>query len=135
MREQQKLIILFDGQCMLCNRFIRVPLNYSKKKFIFISSHSNIGEKICISFDIPTNPRKETIYLINKEKLEYKTKSEAIIEILKRCSLQFKLLAYFILIFPKFIRNPIYDLISSNRKINDKYCKIIPNNAEQEIFM
>lgn len=135
MIEQNKLIILFDGQCLLCNNFIRIPLKYSKNKFIFISSHSKAGENICSEIGISLNPHKDTIYLIDKKTAQYEIKSEAIIGILKRCNWKFKLLGYFIQIFPKFIRNPIYDFISKNRKTTNNSCKTISYNTEQEIYL
>lgn len=108
-------VILFDGNCELCNFWI----SFIKKKDIhhklcYYSLQSDIAEQILNELKIKQR-NIDSIFFIEGKELNIK--SEAILKILN--SLNFKFI-FLIKIFPEFIRDFIYDLVSKNRYIFQK---------------
>jgi predicted DCC family thiol-disulfide oxidoreductase YuxK len=108
-------IILFDGNCEFCNFW----LSFIKKKdihhkFNYYSLQSNIAEQILNELKIKHRNIDSIIFIEGKE---LNIKSEAILKILNYLNFKF---TFLIRIFPKFIRDFIYDIISKNRYIFQK---------------
>jgi len=104
-------IILFDGVCNLCHHLVSFLIKYDKTNiFHFAAQQTTAGENIIRQYDL-IDDRKSIILI--KEGLVY-YKSDAIIEIAKKLNGWPHLLKYGFL-FPKFLRDGIYDLIAKNR--------------------
>jgi predicted DCC family thiol-disulfide oxidoreductase YuxK len=104
-------IILFDGVCNLCNNFVPFLIKYDKNNiFRFAAMQTKAGENIIQEYNV-LNDRK-SIILIKQGTVFYK--SDAIIEIAKQITGWPSILKYGFL-FPKFLRDGIYDLIAKNR--------------------
>jgi len=104
-------IILFDGVCNLCGNSVSLLIKYDKNNiFRFAAMQTKAGENIIQEYRI-LNDRK-SIILIKKGTVFYK--SDAIIEIAKQITGWPSILKYGFL-FPKFLRDGIYDLIAKNR--------------------
>ena len=104
-------IILFDGVCNLCSNSVSLLIKYDKNNiFRFAAMQTKAGENIMQDYHI-LNDRK-SIILIKKGTVFYK--SEAIIEIAKQITGWPSILKYGFL-FPKFLRDGMYDLIAKNR--------------------
>ena len=104
-------IILFDGVCNLCGNTVSLLIKYDKNNiFHFAAMQTKTGENIMQEFRV-LNDRK-SIILIKEGTVFYK--SEAIIEIAKQITGWPSILKYGFL-FPKFLRDGIYDLIAKNR--------------------
>lgn len=105
-------IILFDGVCNFCNKWVNIIIRFdTNKKFKFASLQSDIGNDLLNKFGHLSN-EFETIYLFDGSQL-FK-KSDAIINIFVQLSGLWK----FILILnviPSRIRDFFYDIISKNR--------------------
>ncbi len=105
-------IILFDGVCNLCNSFVqRVIRNDKKNIFKFSSLQSDFGQNFLNNNQLDSKEFK-SIILIDGNK--YYTKSTAAIKIGKELTGIYRISAIFI-IFPKFIRDFVYDIVSKNR--------------------
>lgn len=109
---KNKLIVLFDGVCNLCNSSVNFIINHDKKtQFLFASLQSDAAKEILLQF-----PSKkvnfDSIVLIEQEK--FYDKSTAVIRILKHLGGRYKLLYCFIII-PEFIRDMPYNYIAKNR--------------------
>ncbi len=105
-------IIIFDGDCVLCNT--AVNFLYSRlddKEYDFISSQSNEGCKLTTKYNLGTLPA-HTIVLVKGNKIF--TKSDAVLEITNDLSLGWRLLKFFKFI-PKNIRDWAYNYISKHR--------------------
>jgi len=136
MDKQQEIIILFDGDCLLCNRFIQIPMKYGRANFLYVSSHSEKGKEICTSIGISPNTEIDTIYLLPKGGRNFESKSNAIIEILRNCNWVYKILASLMVVFPRFIRDYFYDLIAKNRsRSKTNSCKIPLNVDKNKIHI
>ena len=104
-------IILFDGVCNLCNNTVSFLIKYDKNNiFKFAASQTNAGENIISQFNI-LNEGKSVIFI--KDGIVF-YKSDAIIEIAKQIKGWPHIFKYACL-FPKFLRDSVYDLIAKNR--------------------
>ncbi len=105
-------IILFDGVCNLCNSTVqKVIENDPENQFKFASLQSDFGQKFLEKNQLP---KEEFKSLILVEGENFYTKSDAALRIGRELKGIYKL-SGFLFIFPKFIRNAVYDLISRNR--------------------
>jgi predicted DCC family thiol-disulfide oxidoreductase YuxK len=110
--EHKKYIVLFDGTCKLCNNVVRfITKNDSRAIFCFIPLESEKAKEYFSMYE-KENVKKGSMLLIEGEKLYLK--SDAVFRILKRLDGLWPVLWVFI-IFPRFIRDPVYDLIAKYR--------------------
>ena len=126
-------IILFDGVCNLCNNFVPFLIKYDKNNiFRFAAMQTKAGENIIQEYNV-LNDRK-SIILIKEEIVLYK--SDAIIEIAKQITGWPSILKYGYL-FPKFLRDGIYDLIAKNRYylFGKKETCSIPSKKDSKRFI
>ena len=126
-------IILFDGVCNLCGNSVSLLIKYDKNNiFRFAAMQTKAGENIMQEYHI-LNDRK-SIILIKQGSVFYK--SDAIIEIAKQITGWPSILKYGIL-FPKFLRDGIYDLIAKNRYFlfGKKETCSIPSEKDSKKFI
>ncbi|MEY4050586.1 MAG: hypothetical protein RL262_1420 [Bacteroidota bacterium] len=126
-------IILFDGVCNLCGNSVSLLIKYDKNNiFRFAAMQTKAGENIMQEYHI-LNDRK-SIILIKQGTVFYK--SDAIIEIAKQITGWPSILKYGIL-FPKFLRDGIYDLIAKNRYFlfGKKETCSIPSEKDSKKFI
>ncbi|AXT49466.1 thiol-disulfide oxidoreductase DCC family protein [Aquimarina sp. BL5] len=113
MNIEGKKIILFDGVCNLCNGAINFIIKRDKNDvFRYASLQSEVGQKLAKERDIDTS-KLDTILLIEPG-MAYYHKSTAALHIARQLSGGYPLLSVF-LIFPKFLRDCVYDIVSRNR--------------------
>jgi predicted DCC family thiol-disulfide oxidoreductase YuxK len=110
----KKSIILFDGVCNLCNNSVQFVLKRDKSnQFLFASLQSDAAKKILLQLNQENLANNiDSILLVEENKLF--TKSSAVLKISRKLTFPYSILYWFIYL-PKFIRNPIYDLIAKNR--------------------
>lgn len=106
-----KRIILFDSECLLCNRSVRFIISRDPlKKFKFATINSEIGKSIFREYQIPN----KTDSLILIEDSQYHIKSTAILKICRNLH-GFPKCISFLLFIPTTIRDIFYDFIAKNR--------------------
>lgn len=104
-------LVLFDGVCNLCNGTVQFLIEHdTKNKLHFVAQQTNAGIAIMKQYNLPEEV-KSVIFL--KEGVAF-YKSDAIIEIAALLTGWPKLLKYGKL-FPKFMRNGLYELVANNR--------------------
>ncbi len=104
-------IILFDGVCNLCDGFVQRIIAADKDDFFrFASLQSEAGQNLLKSY--PKLPDLKSIIYLEDGKIY--TKSGAALKIASHLNGGWKLLkaGY---VFPKFIRDGVYNVIASNR--------------------
>jgi predicted DCC family thiol-disulfide oxidoreductase YuxK len=105
-------VILFDGVCNLCNGFVQFTIERDKDQYFkFASLQSEAAKEILAPFGLD-NQSLSTVILV--ENGQYYTKSTAGLTIISRFGGLWSL-AKILLIFPKFIRDVVYDFIARNR--------------------
>ena len=105
-------IVLFDGVCNLCNHSVNFIIDRDKdQRFKFASLQSEIGQKLLHQYALDTQ-YLDSIVLIDGDKM-YK-KSTAALQVAKHLKGAWSWL-YALIIFPRFIRDAVYDFIGRNR--------------------
>lgn len=112
MNKDQELILLFDGDCTLCNGSVQFVINRDPKaKIKFASLQSEKAQEILKSLNAQ-NPKVDSIIFIEMQKVL--VKSTAALSIVKHLAFPWPML-YSLMIIPKFIRDFFYDIIARNR--------------------
>ena len=125
-----KKIIVFDGECLICNRFYKWVLRNDKKNvFMF----TNIQSKF-YSENSNIDKSKDSIIVITKNKILYDC--DAIVYILKITKTQL-VIRFIISIFPRFVSNFFYQIIARNRYdlFGKKDTCYIPSKTELKRFI
>ena len=105
-------IIIFDGDCNLCNFFIGRILKYRPDPpFEMISSVSKAGRNLIRQYNLQTSSLSSVIYIHGKD---IYLKSEAIIRISRQLGGGWKVLVLMKWL-PKSLREFLYMLIATNR--------------------
>ncbi|MGI9535294.1 MAG: thiol-disulfide oxidoreductase DCC family protein [Thermodesulfobacteriota bacterium] len=107
-----RLNILFDGVCNLCNGFVVFIINRDPDaKFKFASLQSEEGEKLQDEFSMdPANIT--TMVLVDNNK--YYVKSDAALRILKELNGLWHYL-YYLIFIPRPVRDIVYDIVAKYR--------------------
>ncbi len=105
-------LLLFDGVCVLCNRSVQIVIKRDKsRKFRFASLQSDFGSKVLDGFNLDKTLTDSVIYVRSGNVY---TKSDAALRIAKTFGGFWKMSVVFF-IFPRFLRNIVYDFIARNR--------------------
>lgn len=100
-----KAILFIDGQCLLCNTFVKFILkNDRKDQFVFTHLQKN---------QTPDTPYLNTVVL-EYQGIKY-YKSDVSVEVFKMMGGWWKILSVLINLFPKYVRDFWYDLIAKYR--------------------
>ncbi|MDB9720653.1 DUF393 domain-containing protein [Winogradskyella sp.] len=111
---KDKLLILFDGVCNLCNSSVLYVIKRDKKnKFLFAPLQSEIGASILKAFTIDT-AKTDSILLYNPITHSISYKSSAALHVAKDLSFPTNLMTVFFIV-PTFIRNWVYNFVAKNR--------------------
>ncbi|PKP51818.1 MAG: hypothetical protein CVT92_11860 [Bacteroidetes bacterium HGW-Bacteroidetes-1] len=127
-------ILLFDGECALCNKAVIFVLRYERKPIIlFASLQSSIGQEIIADF-FDKRPFPDSLILI--ENGHVFLRSDAAIRIAILMGGFMKILGLFRII-PRAIRDYIYDVVARNRKRmfgSSKHCMLRPDIDRQRFL-
>lgn len=119
-------IILFDGDCMLCNSFILYLLKKEIPCLYFCDLNSTVGHVYLSRYNLSLQ-NFTTLYYIDDKHLY--SKSTAILKILSNINKKHKVVSLLLLAIPVFIRDSLYMIISKKRKLLiSKTCYLPINN-------
>jgi len=105
-------VILFDGFCNLCSTSVTFILKRERRDNVrFASLQSEYAAHLLSSLNIREKVPDSIVLIENQQ---YFTRSTAALHIVKKLSMPWPLLYIFILI-PRFLRDPLYDLIARKR--------------------
>lgn len=105
-------ILLFDGVCNLCNGFVQFVIKRDKKaKFKFASLQSEAGQELLNEYGLKTEDFESFVYIKNNK---FYQKSSAALTLLSDLG-GLWILFYPLMIFPRFIRDFVYNLVARNR--------------------
>ena len=111
-KKKRNYIILFDGNCKLCNNVVNfISKKDSREIFCFVPLESAKASEYLSHYN-KKNVNKGSVLLIQDEKIYIK--SDAVLHILKYLDGFWPVLYAFIII-PKFLRDPVYDIIAKCR--------------------
>lgn len=126
------MVILFDGDCNLCNNAIQFIIRKdSNNVFKFSSLHSDYGKRI-VAENKMNDSYLSTMILIDGENIY--TKSSAAIRIASQLK-NYKWMQLLMFI-PKFFRDMVYDLVAKNRHLFFKNSScLLPTKQINEKFI
>ena len=129
---KNKLLILFDGLCPICNSCVRfiTKVNHNKR-IVFCSMESELGSKIIN--DLNLSHISDSIVVIEKD--AYYTNGQAIKRIVDKFTGIYSI-CKLIKLFPIFVIDFIYQIIAKNRYlIFNKYkeCPVYVNREKLNI--
>ena len=115
MNSVEDKIILIDGECVVCNRFVQFIKARDDGVFVFGSQSSDKGREILKKHGLEPG---ESVTLVKEESIY--TESDAVIEISSELTAPWSYLKYTILV-PEFLRDYFYRFFSKYRhKISGK---------------
>ena len=126
-------IVIFDGECVICNRFFRFLLKRDNKERLKYATLQSQFSKNLIEKHFKTNPAPDSVLLWQNGNLY--TKSTASIRATAALGGIWQTTKV-LLIFPAFLRNLVYDFIARNRyKWFEKQLCIIPEQDFKDRFL
>ncbi|MDO1500279.1 DUF393 domain-containing protein [Winogradskyella maritima] len=112
MNTPTKDLIIFDGECNLCNGVVGQLLKIAPKDhFQFVAFQSDYGQELLTEYGFPTDDL-ETVILIDETGVN--THSDGFLRIISKIP-QLKLVASLLAFIPKMIRDYIYKTASRKR--------------------
>ncbi len=133
-QNNKNLILLFDGECNLCNSTVQFVIKRDKlNRFSFATLQSKTGQQILKNHSLSQSGFDSFILMENNNLHQ---KSTVALKVAKKLGGGWKLFYIFIIV-PKFIRDFVYSLIAINRyKIFGKSSKcMIPTPELKEKFL
>lgn len=115
-RYKNHAIIIFDGNCNLCNSFVNYCIDHdSKKYFLFATLDSKISQEFIppdMLLPYRSNPLQGSVYLWESGRIY--ARSEAAFRIFSNLDSILRFISYFHYL-PKFLTDSIYKWIAKNR--------------------
>lgn len=112
MKTSTKDLIIFDGECNLCNGVVGQLLKIAPRDhFQFVAFQSDYGQKLLTENGFPTDDL-ETVILIDET--GFNTHSDGFLRILSKIP-RLKLVASLLAFIPRMIRDYIYKTASRKR--------------------
>ena len=134
MSNSEPYILLFDGVCNLCNSFVQFTIRRdSKNKFKFASLQSESGQALLKKFGLPTDDFDSFVFISGDK---YFLRSSAALQVLKELGGVWNLF-YSLKIFPRPLRDFIYNLIAKTRYriFGKRENCMVPTEDIQEKFL
>lgn len=108
----EKPLLLFDGMCNLCTGSVQFIIKRDPTaKLSFAALQSKVGQHILEQFNLPQNELKSLVFYENGKVY---TRSTGALRVAKHLSGLWPLL-YVLMLFPRFIRDAVYDWVGRNR--------------------
>lgn len=108
-RSMPRLLLLYDGHCLLCNRFIQKIVARDKSDDIRVAALQDFEK---IDHQIALKKGIDSVILVEKDAIFYKsTAALRILSVVSSMGWWYRLLLF----VPRFIRDFVYDVIAANR--------------------
>jgi predicted DCC family thiol-disulfide oxidoreductase YuxK len=111
-------ILLYDGICGLCNRFVQFILRHDRNAvFRFASLQSTLAARTLARHDANLSDL-DTVYVVLNHELPDElllSRSDAVLFVLKRLGGPWRPAASLLQLVPKFLRNTAYNTIARHR--------------------
>lgn len=110
-------VILYDGVCNFCNKWVDTVLNIDKEKlFTFSALQSENGRSLLRAIGKSSDDLSSVIYIRSLDPVpEYFTKSDAALKVAEDLGIPSLLTVTASTIIPKTLRDNVYDMVASNR--------------------
>lgn len=113
MQPSPNCVIIFDGECNLCNGIVQFILKHNKQKnLLFAPLQGTYACTLLATHNIHPTTNYNTIYYYYNHTLYQK--STAALHIAQQLNMPYKMLYIFIIV-PAAIRNYVYNYVAKNR--------------------
>jgi predicted DCC family thiol-disulfide oxidoreductase YuxK len=111
-------ILLYDGVCALCNRFVQFILRHDRNQtFRFASLQSPLAARILTRHN--TNPTDlDTVYVVLNQELPDESllsRSDAVLFVLRQLQGAYRPAASVLQLLPRFLRDAAYNTVARHR--------------------
>jgi len=134
LNEPSQPVVLFDGVCGFCNRFVTLALkNDSSGELLFAPNRSRYGQELCQRLSLAKESERTIIVVVDDRVL---LRSDAVIFISKHLRKPYSYLGL-ISVFPRFIRDLGYRAVASIRRlvpVNHLACEVLPPESRRRIL-
>jgi len=133
-------ILLYDGVCGLCNRFVQLILHRDRNAvFRFASLQSHLATRILARHGANPNDL-DTVYVVINHELPDESllsRTDAVAFVLKQLGGPWNPAASLLQILPKFLRDPAYNAVARRRyRIFGRSEKcMLPHDADHSRFL
>lgn len=126
-------IVFFDGECVMCSRFVNLMFKIDKKGLIYLASLQGETAKKMLP-PLPNNRQEWSIFYLDNDKLYQQ--SDAVICICKQLGGIWHFISL-IRIIPRVLRDFIYRIIARNRYKLLGQCQLyhLVNNQQKIRFL
>jgi len=125
-------ILFYDGDCGFCNSAVQFVLDHEKNEDIYFSSLQSAFSKRFFQDKGYSHPDLSTFYFYTNHQLY--CKSKAALKVTTFLSVPYSFLILFS-VFPRFIRDAVYDAISKRRfKLSNEFC-VLPEPQHLKRFL
>lgn len=128
-----KSIVLFDGECNVCNASVQFILKRDAKGYFqFASLQSEMGQSLLKQYGV--SPTLNSLVLIDQGKAY--TQSTAALKIAKNLNGLWKL-CYMAILIPTKLRNQAYNVLANNRYkwFGKKEACLLPTQEQRRRFL
>lgn len=128
--------IIYDGVCVFCNYWVNWLIKRDRKDlFRFIPLQTKLGQTLLSERNISSDKIESIVYIQPEQ--AYFLKSDAILNLLRELT-PWKYFVLILKIFPRQIRDFVYDLIAVNRYTlfgRHQQCEIPPPAIRQKFLL
>ncbi|WP_299204749.1 DCC1-like thiol-disulfide oxidoreductase family protein [uncultured Tateyamaria sp.] len=111
-RLNQRDVIVFDGECVLCSGFFKFMLRHDRRqRFDFVLAQSRLGADLYRSLDLPTDDFETNLVVVDGQVHQ---RLDAFAAAMRCLGWPWKALSV-CRFLPGVIKNPLYHLIARNR--------------------
>ena len=133
---QSDVIVFYDGDCMMCNRFLGVLASYDLPDEVKVCAQQS-KTYLSVLDQYPDLKKIDSIVIIEKKEgviSLVKIKADSITWLLAKLKIRMKILRVLYCLFP-LVSDVLYDFIAKNRKKNqEEGCPIPPQNIRSRII-
>lgn len=134
--EHMAPVIVFDGVCLLCSRWVRFLLKHDHAaRYHFASMQSDSGRALLLEHGL--DPDSPLSFLLVEDDCGY-TDSDAIARVLQGLGRRrWRWLSRTMLLVPRWLRDPLYRFVARHRYriFGQNRCCFLPTPEQRERFM
>jgi predicted DCC family thiol-disulfide oxidoreductase YuxK len=134
LKDMDNPVVLFDGVCNFCNRWVNFAIRHDRKGRLRFSPLQGDRAAALLVNSYTGTEGNQTVILVDKEKIY--TKSTAVLRITRYLDGGWKMF-YGLLIIPRFLRDPLYNWVARKRYawFGRKDTCMIPTPKQRERFL
>ncbi len=113
-------ILLYDGVCGLCNRFVQFILRHDREAIFRFASLQSPAAANILALHVLTPGAPDTVYVVTNPDSQASeqrllSRSDAALFVLKHLGAPWREIAFFLQLLPRFLRDSVYHVVARHR--------------------